>query len=121
MCYQPNRLMLAIGLRRWCINITITILDIIHVLSFIYNTTFRRLNTISVFRWNLFSWAQQIVLLSGPETEISSIYWAQRRNFHMKTEAEFSLRNVVLQIKDSTMDVQNCDSYINIPSSQTYR
>jgi hypothetical protein len=30
--------------------------------------------------------------------------------------------NVLFQIKDWTMDnIQNCDSYINIPSSQTYR
>jgi hypothetical protein len=28
--YEPNRLMLSIGLRRWYISITITILDIIH-------------------------------------------------------------------------------------------
>jgi hypothetical protein len=33
-----------------------------------------------------------------------------------------SLRNVVFQIKDRMMDnVQNCDNYINIPASQTYR
>jgi hypothetical protein len=30
--------------------------------------------------------------------------------------------DIVVWIKDRTMDnVQNCDSYINIPSSQTYR
>jgi hypothetical protein len=41
----------------------------------------------------------------------SSIYWAQLSRSHMKTETE-----------SRTMDnVQNCDSYINIPSSQTYR
>jgi hypothetical protein len=33
-----------------------------------------------------------------------------------------SLRNVVFQVNDRTMDnVQNCDSYINILSAQTYR
>jgi hypothetical protein len=34
--------------------------------------------------------------------------------FHLKTETESSLRNVVIQIKDRTIDnVQNCDSYKN--------
>jgi hypothetical protein len=32
--YEPNRLMLSLGLRRWYINITITILDIIRRLVF---------------------------------------------------------------------------------------
>jgi hypothetical protein len=33
-------------------------------------------------------------------------------------ESESSLRNVLLYVKDRMMDnVQNCDSYINIPSS----
>jgi hypothetical protein len=31
------------------------------VLSFVYNTTFRKLDSVSVFRWSLFSWAQQIL------------------------------------------------------------
>jgi hypothetical protein len=40
----------------------------------------------------------------------------------LKAETESSLRNVAFEIEDRTMDnVQNCDSYINIPSSQTYR
>jgi hypothetical protein len=35
---------------------------------------------------------------------------------------ESSLKNVVFWIKDMMMDnFQNCDSYIDIPSSQTYR
>jgi hypothetical protein len=60
--------------------------------------------------------------VSGPESEIISIYWAQLSKFKLKAEAESNLRNVVFQIKDRTMDnIQNCDSYINIPSSQTYR
>jgi hypothetical protein len=38
------------------------------------------------------------------------------------TETQFILRNVMFKIKDRTMGiVQNCNSYINIPSSQTYR
>jgi hypothetical protein len=47
--------------------------------------------------------------VAGEET--SSFYWARLSKFHLKTETECSLRN------DRTMDnVQNCDSYINIPS-----
>jgi hypothetical protein len=58
----------------------------------------------------------------SPKTETSSIYCAQLSRFHPKTEKESGLQNVVFQIKDRTMDnVQNCDSYINILSSQTYR
>jgi hypothetical protein len=41
---------------------------------------------------------------------------------HLDTETESSLRNVMFEIEDRTMDnVQNCDSYINIPSSHTYK
>jgi hypothetical protein len=42
--------------------------------------TFRRLDSVSVFRWNL---------------RTSSIDWAQLSRFHLETEAEFSLRSVV--------------------------
>jgi hypothetical protein len=45
----------------------------------------------------------------------------QFRRFHLKTETEFSLGNV-FKMKDWIMgNVQNCESYVNIPSSQTYR
>jgi hypothetical protein len=48
---------------------------------------------------------------SGPETESSYIYWAELSMFHLKTEAEFSLRNILFQIKDKTMDnVKKCDT-----------
>jgi hypothetical protein len=51
-----------------------------------------------LFRWNLFDSA------------------------YLKAERESSLRKVVFQIKDRTMDnVQNSDSYINITSLKTYR
>jgi hypothetical protein len=50
------------------------------------------------------------------KTETSSIYWSQLSRFNLKMETKSSPRNVM-----RTMDnVQNCDSYINIPSSQTY-
>jgi hypothetical protein len=54
---------------------------------------------------------------SPKRRQTCSIYWAHLSRFHMKTETESSLRNVAFWIKDITMDnVQNCDSYINIPS-----
>jgi hypothetical protein len=56
-----------------------------------------------------------------PETETSSIYWAQLGRFRVKTGRIQSTKRWVLN-KDRTMDnVQKCGSYINIlPSSQTY-
>jgi hypothetical protein len=40
--------------------------------------------------------------------------------YHMKTETEPSPRNIVIQIKDRTIDsVQNNNPYINVSSSQT--
>jgi hypothetical protein len=55
---------------------------------------------------------------STSETDISSFYWAHLSRFHLKTETESSLQNFVYSNKDRAMDnVQNCDSYINIPSS----
>jgi hypothetical protein len=57
-----------------------------------------------------------------PEVGTSSMDLALLSRFHLKTETESNLRNVEFQIKDRTMDnVQNCGSYINIPSSQTFR
>jgi hypothetical protein len=51
------------------------------------------------------------------ETETSFFYWAHLRSFHLSTETESSLQNAMFEIKDRMMDnVQNCDSYINIPS-----
>jgi hypothetical protein len=34
--------------------------------------------------------------VSGPETETSSIYWAELSTFYLKTDTESSLRNVAL-------------------------
>jgi hypothetical protein len=48
-------------LMKWLISfsiITITILDFISSLVFIENATFRRLDSVSVFRWNILIWAQ---------------------------------------------------------------
>jgi hypothetical protein len=51
------------------------------VLFIFQNTTFRRLNSVSVFRWNLLSWAQSIEPV--------------HIRFYLKAETESSLRNVV--------------------------
>jgi hypothetical protein len=47
------------------------------------------------------------VPVSGAEIETSAIYWAHFCRFLLKTEKEFSLRNVVL----SKSNVQNCHEY----------
>jgi hypothetical protein len=45
------------------------------------------------------------------------VYLAQLSRFHLKTETEFSLQNVVLKMKHRTMDnVQNCGSYTGAAS-----
>jgi hypothetical protein len=78
-------------------DITITILDIIYRLVF-------------YLKYNV------------SETETSSIYLNQLSMYQLKMETESRLWKAVLQLDDRTMDnVQNCDSYINIPSSETYR
>jgi hypothetical protein len=41
---------------------------------------------------------------------------APTERFHLKMETESSLRNIVFKMNN----VQNCDSYINLPVSQTY-
>jgi hypothetical protein len=56
-----------------------------------------------------------------PEIGTSSIDWAQLSRFHLKTETESSLRNVVL-VKYRMMDnVQKHNNSINIPWAQTFR
>jgi hypothetical protein len=63
--------------------IIIMFLDIHRPVFNFKHTMFRRLDSVSVFKWNPLSWAQsvQLVPISG--------YW-----FHLKTETESSLRNV---------------------------
>jgi hypothetical protein len=49
------------------------------------------------------------------------LYWAHSL-YHLKTDIERSLRNVVFEIKARTIgNVENCETYVIIPSSQTYR
>jgi hypothetical protein len=66
--------------------------------------------------WNCLSWAQQIELAAlSPDTKNSSIYWAQLSMFHVKTETEPSIRNVLFYMKDRAMNnVQNCYSYVRL-------
>jgi hypothetical protein len=57
-----------------------------------------------------------------PETDISSVYCIQLNKLRLKKKTVSSLRNVVFYIKDTAVDnLQNCDSYNNVPSPQTYR
>jgi hypothetical protein len=53
---------------------------------------------VSVLRWDLLSWAQQIGLSGDRETSL--IYWAQLSRFHLKTETESSPRNVLNKSQD---------------------
>jgi hypothetical protein len=56
----------------------------------------------------------------SPEIGTRSIDWAQLSRLHLNTETESSLQNGVLN-KNRTMDnVQKRNSYINVPSSQTF-
>jgi predicted membrane protein len=81
-------------LRFWTLSIVLSFSK--NTVLFIFqNTTFRKLDSVSVFRLNLFSWAQSIELVPGPEIGTSSIDWAQLCRFYLKTETEFSLRNVM--------------------------
>jgi hypothetical protein len=73
--------MLSVGLWRWYINITITILDIIH----------------------------------------RPVFYLHLLRFLWGTDKPVELSSVEFQIKDRTIDnAPNCDSYINITTSQTY-
>jgi hypothetical protein len=65
--------------------------------------------------------SSHLIMPHSPKTRSSSIDWAQLSRFHLKTETESCLRNIVLN-KNRTMDnVQRHNSCINIPSSQTFR
>jgi hypothetical protein len=104
--YDPNRLMLSIGLWRWYITITITILDIIH------NPVYYLKHKISETGFCLLLQMEPTHLVpvdrAGPRclrTETSSCYRAHLCRFHLQTGRESSLRNVVLD------NVQNFDSY----------
>jgi hypothetical protein len=52
----------------------------------LFKTTFRRLDSISVFRWYLLSWSQsrELIPVSGDD-------WADLRRYYLKTETESSL------------------------------
>jgi hypothetical protein len=56
------------------------------------------------------------------ETENSATYCSKSSVIHLKTETESSFSDVVLQMRDGTVDnIQKCVSYIDIPLSETYR
>jgi hypothetical protein len=53
---KSHRYSTSIGLWRWYIYITITMLNIIHCSVFYLKHKFLRLDSVSAFRWNLHSW-----------------------------------------------------------------
>jgi hypothetical protein len=71
-------------------------LDIIHCLSLIINVTFRKLESVSIIRYNLLRWAQLIAL---GEIGTRSINWAQHSRFYLKMDTDSSLRNVMFLIE----------------------
>jgi hypothetical protein len=88
--FEPNRLMLSIGFWWWYINITITILDIIHrpvfylkhnvsETAFCPNLQVEPSQLSPIDRANL-------CLCTGLETETIYIYWIQLNRFYLKTE-----------------------------------
>jgi hypothetical protein len=94
------------GLWRWYINITITILDIIHRPVFylkdnVSETGFSFRPQVeptnlgpkdgATLRLHALNWC----FSRCPETEDSSTDWAQLSSFHLETEKESSLRNAV--------------------------
>jgi hypothetical protein len=82
----------------WYINITFTILDIIHrpVSHLKHNVSETRFCLLNLLRWAM------RLSVSGPGTEIDFIYWTHLSRFHLN-ETEFSLQNVVFYIKDKMM------------------
>jgi hypothetical protein len=63
---------------------------------------FRRLVSVSVLKWNLGPIDRASGLSAGTnkiKTGTSSIYLVQLSRFHLKTETESSLRNVLLYVR----------------------
>jgi hypothetical protein len=88
--------MLSIGLWRWYINTTITVLDINHRPIF----DLERDVSETVFCLRLQVKPTQLgpiyrASLDSSEAEINFIYWAQLSRIYLKTKTESSLRNVV--------------------------
>jgi hypothetical protein len=48
----------------------IVFLDIIHCCSYLKHTLFQRLDSVSIFRWNLLSWAQLTELVPIPTEQV---------------------------------------------------
>jgi hypothetical protein len=72
----PQRLPIFLHYEFGRVSTSIMFLDIIHCLVFIYNTKFRRLDSVSVFRQNLLCWAQSIELvLNLPSSQIWHFIW----------------------------------------------
>jgi hypothetical protein len=61
-------------------------------------------------------------MFSGPEIGTSSIDWAQKSRFFLRTETDSSLRNVVFSIEIGTMDnVQKIVYSSETPATPKYQ
>jgi hypothetical protein len=71
--------------------------------------TLRRLGILQLL-YNYHKSGQLLFLVSGDK---NSVHWAHLSRLQTKTYARSSLRNVVLLIKEGTMDnIHNCDKLI---------
>jgi hypothetical protein len=60
-------------------------------------------------------WLINLLVLLLVSRDRPALSIAQLIKYHLKTQTETSLRNIVFEIEDKTMDnVQDCHSYINL-------
>jgi hypothetical protein len=87
-------------------------LKLIHLFNMPHNVVFfkeTQTTSFSILKFSYETYAWGFIKLN---LRCISIYWALQIRFHLDTEPESSLRNVVFWIRDGTMNnVQNCDSY----------
>jgi hypothetical protein len=81
--------MLSIGLWSWYINVTITILDIIHRRGFLNMQRFGDwILSQFVFSWNILRWAQKKELVSVPDLILSSLSLMVTNSYSMTGETQ---------------------------------
>jgi hypothetical protein len=69
MIHEIERKSLILIVKIQSISYTNIMFRTLSIVLFLFkNTTFRRLDSVSVFRWNLLSWVQsvELILISGP-------------------------------------------------------
>jgi hypothetical protein len=95
--------------KRTCYEIQLLCFWTLSIVLFLFKTTFQRLNSVSVFKWNLLSWAELIELVVhylrtlAPKQHIQSPICC------------------VLNKKRIVNNGQKHNNCVNIPSSQTFR